>query len=174
MQKIYCRSSNPLHSRNSGYRYSTINKAGSVFIDIIAANDTLYGIATSSANCLRMVSIYAIATSLSPLALALKKKITTFKNGVLLSTCTFRCFTHSNFSFEFLFIRKLKFKSLRDFLLTSIEQFVFLQFNVNLLFIIHYLLILIIFLVEQKMAEISFHGKIYVILYRLQKSSSKI
>ena len=48
-QKIYCRLSYPFHSRNCGYGYSAKKKPESVFIDLTAANDTLYVTATSSA-----------------------------------------------------------------------------------------------------------------------------
>ena len=47
--------------------------AGLVLVDVTAANDTLYGNTTSFAKLFAMVSMYAIATLPSPLALAPKK-----------------------------------------------------------------------------------------------------
>ena len=56
-------------------KHSAKKKVGSVFVDLIAANDTLYGTATSSAKLFvhGQHTVCAIATSPSQLELALKK-----------------------------------------------------------------------------------------------------
>ena len=47
-------------------------KAGAVFVDITAVDDTLYSTAVLRTKLLRLVSLYAIAASLLSLALAQK------------------------------------------------------------------------------------------------------
>ena len=83
-QKIYCRSSYLLHSRNWGYGCSVKKRAGSVFVDLTAANATLCSTATSPAKVFAHGQHICNCNFTLTIATGPPKKITTLNKQLIL------------------------------------------------------------------------------------------